>query len=173
MNFIVISTAYQKSKYWKLAPDLIKRIDVYSLHNWTAYLALGLVIFHALFLLLQSNTNFSCIDALLPFHAPQQNLIVSLGVISFYCLIAVILTTQKRVKTALGFKVWKYIQFISYTSALFFIFHGVLMDPELRDHPIDFLDGEKLISEGCLIILLTATYVRFKYFLNSQKGRNI
>jgi sulfoxide reductase heme-binding subunit YedZ len=38
------------------------------------------------------------------------------------------------------------------------------MDPELKDRPVDWLDGEKLISEICAIVLVAATIIRWRHY---------
>lgn len=72
--------------------------------------------------------------------APHQAVWAVLGALALYALIAVMVTTQKKVKRKLGFRTWKNIHLISYGTALLFIVHGVVMDPELKDRPVDWLD---------------------------------
>jgi sulfoxide reductase heme-binding subunit YedZ len=57
----------------------------------------------------------------------------------------------------------------SYGTALLFVIHGILMDPELKDRPVDWLDGEKLLSEACGVVLLVATMIRWRYFRRHQR----
>ena len=57
---------------------------------------------------------------------------------------------------------------ISYGTALLFIIHGIVMDPQLKEHDIDFLDGEKLVSELCGIVLIVASIIRYKYYTRKQ-----
>lgn len=86
-----------------------------------------------------------------------------LGTISFYALLIVIITTQKIVKKKLGFRLWKNIHLVSYATALLFLFHGLLMDPLLKDRPTDWLDAEKFFSEFCLLLILAAMILRTRY----------
>ncbi len=53
---------------------------------------------------------------------------------------------------------------ISYGTALLFVIHGIVMDPELKDRPVDWLDGEKLVSEICAVVLVAATIVRWRHY---------
>jgi hypothetical protein len=55
---------------------------------------------------------------------------------------------------------------------MLFIVHGFKMDPELKDRPTDWLDGEKLVCWACFLILLVATWIRLKYHQRSLTARN-
>lgn len=165
-NFLLgmlLSTAYKRSVYWKKLPAVIQQISIDRLHNWTAYIALFFVVLHPLFLLLDKEQAFALRDILWPVAAPKQSNIVMLGTISFYALLTLIITTQKIVKKKLGFRLWKNIHLISYATALLFLFHGLLMDPLLKDRPTDWLDAEKFFSEFCLLLILAAMILRIRY----------
>lgn len=165
---ILLSTAYKRSVYWKKLPFIIQQISIDRLHNWTAYLALFFVVSHPLFLLLDKEQAFTLRDILWPVAAPKQANIVMLGTISFYALLIVIITTQKMVKKRLGFRLWKNIHLVSYATALLFLFHGLLMDPLLKDRPTDWLDAEKFFSEFCLLLILAAMTLRIRYHFTAK-----
>jgi len=170
-NFLLgmmLSTAYKRSSYWQKFPAAIKKISIDDLHNWTAYVALVFVFAHPLFLLLDPANKFRIVDIFFPLNAPSQKYIVLLGSLSMYALLIVIITTQKLVKRKMSFRAWKNIHLISYGTALLFIFHGLLMDPELKDRPTDWLDAEKSVSEICLLLLIAASVVRYRYHLRSK-----
>lgn len=172
-NFLLgmmLSTAYKRSLHWQKLPAAVKKISIDDLHNWTAYVALLLVLLHPLFLLFEKKAGFTVADVLFPLHAPKQNGIILLGSLSMYALLVVIITTQKIIKKHLSFRSWKNIHLISYATALLFIFHGLLMDPELKDRPTDWLDAEKFLSEFCLFILIVAGVIRYRYHLKSKRA---
>ncbi|MCW3087228.1 MAG: hypothetical protein JWQ78_614 [Sediminibacterium sp.] len=173
-NFLLgmmLSTAYKRSVYWQKMPALVKKINVDELHNWTAYIALLFVLLHPLFLVLDPANKFSFLDVFFPVNAPQQKYIVLLGTLSMYALLVVIITTQKVIKKKMSFRTWKNIHLVSYGTALLFVVHGLLMDPLLKDRPTDWLDAEKFLSEFCLLILIVAAIVRYRYHLNSKPGK--
>ena len=165
-NFLLgmmLSTAYKRSVYWEKLPESVKKLSIDDLHNWTAYIALLFVLLHPLFLLMDTGNKFTIIDIVLPLNAPKQPTIVLLGSLSLLALLIVIITTQKVIKKRMGFRFWKNVHLISYGTALLFLFHGLLMDPELKDRPTDWLDAEKFFSEFCLLLLLTAGVFRYRY----------
>ena len=166
---MMLSTAYKKHVYWIKLPTRIKQINIYNLHNWTAYIVLVLVLLHPTLLLFAPGTKFKFIDIIFPINAPHQKLFVSFGTLSMFAIITVIVTTQKLVKKKMSFRIWKNIHLISYGTLLLFIVHGIVMDPELKDRPLMLLDAEKLLSELCLIILVAASVLRYKYHLKTKK----
>ena len=170
-NFLLgmmLSTAYKRSVYWKKLPEPVKKISIDDLHNWTAYVALLFVLLHPLFLFLDGESKFSIIHILNPLSAPKQPTIVLLGSLSLLALLIVIVTTQKIIKKKMSFRLWKNIHLISYGTAVLFLFHGLLMDPELKDRPTDWLDAEKFFSEFCLLLLIAASVIRYKYHLKHK-----
>jgi methionine sulfoxide reductase heme-binding subunit len=160
---ILLSTAYRRSPLWKRLPAWVKKVSIDDLHNWTAYVALAAALAHPLLLLPDATLKYRLTDILFPLHAPHQAAWTVLGAAALYAVIVVIVTTQKAVKNKLGFRTWKNIHLISYCTALLFVIHGLIMDPELKDRPVDWLDGEKLLTELCGLILIVATLVRWRW----------
>jgi len=68
----------------------------------------------------------------------------------------------------MSFRLWKNIHLVSYAICILFIVHGLLMDPELKDRPTDWIDAEKILSEICGIILIAAFAIRYKFHLSSK-----
>lgn len=170
-NFLLgmmLSTGYKRSLYWKKLPEQVKKLNIDDLHNWTTYVALLFVVMHPFFLLLDKENKFTVTDIVLPLHAPKQPAIVLLGSLSLLALLIVIITTQKAIKRKMSFRLWKNIHLISYGTALLFLFHGLLMDPELKDRPADWLDAEKFFSEFCFILLVAASIIRYQYYLRQK-----
>ncbi|HEV3413298.1 MAG TPA: ferric reductase-like transmembrane domain-containing protein [Puia sp.] len=168
---ILLSTGYRRSPLWKRMPPLVRKLSLDDLHNWTAYVALVLALAHPVVLLADKALRYRVTDIVLPVFAPHQPVWTLLGSLALYAVIVVILTTQKAVKRRLGFRAWKNIHLISYGTALLFVIHGIVMDPELKDRPVDWLDGEKLVSEVCAIVLLAATIMRWRYYRRGQRKR--
>ena len=166
---IMLSTAYKQSDYWKKLPDSVKDLRIVEMHNYTAYFALVLVFLHFIIIPLDPSSKFTFTHLLYPLTAPHQPLFVLLGVISFIALLLVIITTQKVIKKKLGTTTWRNIHVISYATGLLFIVHGLVMDPLLKDRPIDFIDPEKLLVEACAILLIAAFFFRYKYKMTKEE----
>ena len=171
-NFLLgmmLSTAYKRSKIWKALPAIMQKIDINAVHNVTAYIALSFILLHPILLLFDKGTKFSLLQIVLPVNEPHQPWIVAMGVISFYAILIVIITTQKSIKRKLGFRSWKNIHLISYITALLVCFHGIFIDQHLKDQSPDYLDGEKVLCEICLLVMVVFTVIRLKYYYSSQK----
>ena len=170
---MMLSTGYSNKQYWKQVPAIFKKWDLTDVHNVTAYISLVLVILHPLLLLLDPTAEFTLIDMLFPVNAPKEKLMVALGTISMYALIIVVITTQKVVKRSLGFRTWKVIHLISYGTALLFLIHGMIIDPKLKNRPVDLIDAEKIISEGCLLLIIVATGLRYNYYVRKRNKKMV
>lgn len=158
-----LSTGYKKSNRYKKLPEKIKAIDVYQLHNYTSYTALVFTLGHILLIPLDSSSNFTYGNLIMPWTAPHQANIVTLGFIALIGLLLLIITTQKVIKQKLGFRTWKNIHLVAYIMALLFAVHGLLMDPLLKDRPVDWLDAEKAFSELLLLAVIVSGYIRYQY----------
>ncbi len=166
---MLLSTAYKRSPFWQKLPVLIKKINLDEVHRWTGWLVICLVVLHPATLLVNPAYKFTLTDILFPLRAPTQAIFVAMGTVSFYALLLVLFTSLDSIKRSLSFRVWKNIHLISYGTALLFIVHGLLMDPELKNRPVDWLDGEKVLVEACLVVLAVATFLRFRYHIQNRK----
>jgi methionine sulfoxide reductase heme-binding subunit len=175
VNFLLglmLSTAYRRSVYWKKLPQKIQKLNLQQVHNWTAYVALALILFHPALLLFDKATKFFIADILIPFHSSYQTTWMALGVISFYSVVLVIITTQKAVKRRLGFRLWKNVHLISYVTALLVCVHSIFLDPELKNRNPDFFDGEKLLCEACFLIIIVSSIIRAFNYNRQVKLKN-
>ena len=165
---IILSTSYKKSVYWQKLPTKWKAYKIIDIHNYTAYLALVIVFCHFIIIPLDPSSKFSFSHLLFPLNAPHQPYFVLLGLISLIALLLVIVTTQKNIKKKLGTTTWRNIHVISYLTGLLFIIHGLVMDPLLKDRPIDFLDPEKILVQFCALLLIGAFIYRYNYKAKSK-----
>src|SRR5882762_11167065 len=84
---LLIALRYSPVRLW---PH--RRINIFQLHNWTAYLVLLLIVLHPAVLLLRSSTQFGWRDVLLPINSPVQPRLNTVGAASLYMLLIVIFT---------------------------------------------------------------------------------
>lgn len=158
---LLISSRYSTLRSW---PH--RQINIFAIHNWTGYTALCIAALHPVVLLFSKTAGFRWTDLIWPLHSPSQPIINSLGAAAFYCLAVVVVTSYFRVE--LGRKIWKGLHYIAYAAAALFFTHGILTDPELKNRPTDFLDGEKVFIEGCLLVVLVAVAWRIRYVFKTR-----
>jgi sulfoxide reductase heme-binding subunit YedZ len=161
---LLLSVGYNPTRQWPR-----QRVKLFTFHNWTGYVALAAVVLHAGALLFSTAPAFRLIDVLFPVHSPVQPLSNNLGALGFYLVAIVVLTSLKRVRSALGRHWWKGVHYTTYAAATVFFIHGVIADPLLQNRPIDFLDAEKLYVEGCAIAVAAAIVWRIQHRRASRR----
>src|SRR5260370_27470558 len=128
------------------------RFNYFRLHNWTAYVALALAVAHPVALLFIDDPKFRVLDLLLPVGSPQQPVVNTIGAAALYALIFVVPTSYARHRMTR--RIWKRLHYTDYAVARLVLVHGVLADPSLRHHAVDWLDGEKVAVEICAGLLV-------------------
>jgi DMSO/TMAO reductase YedYZ heme-binding membrane subunit len=66
-------------------------------------------------------------------------------------------------RSRLGSRLWKKLHYVSYAAAALLFVHGVMIDPDLKENPPDYLDGEKVLVEVCALLIVVATIWRIRY----------
>ena len=79
---------------WRLWPH--RRINIFVVHNWTAYLLITSVLIHPLILLFSTNSRWRLLDVALPVRSPVQPSENTIGAVSVY-LIGVVLSYSPHV----------------------------------------------------------------------------
>jgi hypothetical protein len=67
---------------WRLWPH--RRINIFVVHNWTAYLLITSVLIHPLILLFSTNSRWHLLDVALPVRSPVQPIENTIGAVSVY-----------------------------------------------------------------------------------------
>ncbi len=151
---LLLSVNYDPLRSW---PH--RRINVLQLHNWTGYSAAAVALAHPLPLLAAARMRFAWTQLAWPIHAPSQPIENLLGAIALYLVVLVVVTSYYRVE--MGKRSWKAIHYLSYAAAALFFVHSLLLDPELRNRPVDWLDAEKVFVEVCCLLVLAASLARW------------
>jgi DMSO/TMAO reductase YedYZ heme-binding membrane subunit len=138
-------------------------MKLFTLHNWTGYVALAAVVLHAGALLFSSAPRFRLYDILVPIESPVQPLSNTLGAFGFYLVAIVVVTSLRRVRTALGRHWWKLVHYTTYAAAVVFFTHGIIADPLVQNRPIDFVDAEKVYVELCAVAVAAGIVWRISH----------
>ena len=163
---LLVSVNYNPKRQW---PHRKLPVPLFKIHNWNAYLAIGIVCLHPLILLFANVKigRFGILDLLWPLQSPGQTLYNCLGALTFYSFALVVITSYFRPR--LGYRPWKKLHYVAYFAAAVMYVHGTLIDPDLKNRPTDFLDGEKVLVEGCCLLVIAASIWRWRY--GSEKKR--
>ena len=160
---VLLSTKYQRTLVWQKLPRFVRRISLYQVHNYTAYIALLTAFTHPVLLLFDSKAGFSLLNIAVPLTASHQNYIYTLGALAFYGLLTAVVTSTVFVRKLFTNRTWKLIHFVSYGAAMLFIVHGIWADPLLLDRPVNFVDAEKILSEAALVSFIGVIIFRLRY----------
>ncbi len=96
LNFLMgllVATNYSSVREW---PHRKLSVPLFRIHNWTAYLAIAVVILHPTLLLIAKEPNFRIGDILWPLGSPGQTLYNCLGAVTFYAFLFVVVTSYFR-----------------------------------------------------------------------------
>src|SRR5690349_3845897 len=154
---------------WRSWPH--RRINYFRIHNWTGYVALSLSLLHVILLLLSSEAKFRVVDVLYPMVGPKQPVINTLGAAALYVLLVVVTTSYYRAE--IGHDRWRLIHYGTYLTAALFFVHGIWSDPSLKDHPIDYLDAEKVAIELSLLVIVVASFFRWRWALRRRSSLGV
>lgn len=145
---LLLSVQYSPATNW---PH--RRIPLFDIHKWTGYGALFLALLHPAWLPLAKGANFTLLAVFYPLITAEQPILTSLGALSAYTLIFVVVTAYFRQRFKYVF--WKKLHYASYVVIGSFLVHGVFTEPSLKhDAAINYFDGGKLFIEACAIICI-------------------
>ncbi|HEX4006289.1 MAG TPA: ferric reductase-like transmembrane domain-containing protein [Acidobacteriaceae bacterium] len=152
---LLIALRYSPVRAW---PH--RRINIFLLHQWTAWCAIVFTLTHPVVLLFLHTPRFRLFDILLPIESPLQPKLNLAGAAALYLLLLVFLTSILR--THMARPVWRKLHYLVFPAAVLLFLHAVLTDPNLRDGHPDLLDGGKVFVEIAALICLAATLLRFR-----------
>jgi predicted ferric reductase len=161
---LLVSVNYNPKTWW---PHRKLPMPFWKLHNWNGYLAMCVAVLHPTILLFSSTAKFRILDVLLPIHSPGQTFYNNLGALTFYSFLFVITTSYFRPQ--LRYRPWKKLHYVAYGAAALMYVHGTLIDPNLKNLPADFLDGEKVLVEVCFLTVTAASIWRWRYGTEKQR----
>lgn len=155
---LLLAVGYNPRRRWPR-----RAVKLFTLHNWTAYVAFTAVVMHAGALLFSKDPPFRLYDVLVPIESPVQPFSNNLGALAFYLIAIVVVTSLKRVRSALGRHIWKPIHFTTYAAGFVLFVHGIIADPQVKNRPVDFLDAEKVYVEACAALVIASTVWRVQH----------
>lgn len=163
---LLLSTRYHPREHWPY-----KNVPLFKLHNWAAWTGLGIGLLHPLPLLFAAHDRFRLLDIAFPVWSPVQPVENVLGASALYLVILVVLTSYYRIP--LGRRLWKTIHFSAYAAGVLFLIHGLLTDAQLLRRPIDYLDGEKVLVEACMLLVVVGSLLRIRYAVRKNRTRRL
>lgn len=103
------------------------RSGVLQLHKGAVISSIVFSLVHAVFLLFDKHVAFSLADVFVPFSlAKDPSFSTAMGILSFYFLIFVTVTSIPYITRRLGGKYWKYTHYLSWPCFMIALYHGLL-----------------------------------------------
>ena len=147
---LLVSIGYNPVRRWPR-----RRIKLFTLHNWTGYVALAAVALHPIVLLFSRSAGFRLLDITVPLWSPSQPFENTVGALALYLAAFAVVTSYFRHE--IRFHRWKLLHYTTYAAGVTFFVHSLLTDPNLKNLPIDWLDAEKVFVEVCVLLVASAT----------------
>jgi predicted ferric reductase len=165
---LLVSTNYNPARDW---PRRKLPWPLWRIHNWTGYLALAVALAHPMILTFANPKvgRFRLGDILLPLSSPGQTFYNVLGALTLYGFAFVVVTSYFRPR--LRYRPWKKLHYTAYFAAIAMYIHGTLIDQNLKNEAADLLDGEKVLVEGCFLLVIAASIWRWRRGTEKQRYR--
>lgn len=152
---MLISMRYSPRQLW---PH--RRLNLFALHQWTAYAAIALTLTHPVVLLFLKEPRFRLFDILIPVQSPLQPKLNLAGAAALYLLLLVFVSSLLR--TRIGRPLWRCLHYLVFPAAALFFLHSILTDPNLKDGHPDLLDGGKVFVEIASLLSVIAVAIRYR-----------
>jgi sulfoxide reductase heme-binding subunit YedZ len=152
---MLMSLRYSPSRHW---PH--HHINLFALHQWTAYIAVFLTLSHPTVLLFLHTPHFGVTDVLWPIHSYLQPKLNLAGAAALYLIVLILVSSLLRKQ--IGRPLWRSLHYLVFPCAVLLFLHSILTDPNLKDGHPDLLDGGKFFVEISLLISVIATTIRIR-----------
>lgn len=143
------STAWGLIQSSKIVKEIVPAGLSYAMHNILSWLALVFTGFHALVLLLDNFYTYTLPDLIVPFIGPYKPFWVGLGIISFYLMVIVIVSS--RYLKQIGQKRWRALHYLSFALYVLATVHGVAAGTDSGKLSMQLM----YLGSGLLILFLT------------------
>jgi DMSO/TMAO reductase YedYZ heme-binding membrane subunit len=135
-----------------------RHINIFALHQRTAYATVTLALAHPVVLLWLHAPHFRIIDLIWPLNSPLQPWINIAGAVALYLLVLLLTTSLLRLR--IGRPVWRRLHYLAFPAVVMVFVHSILTDPLLKNGHPDLLDGGKIFVEVCGLLSTAAIVAR-------------
>jgi predicted ferric reductase len=152
---LLIALRYSPVRQW---PH--RRLNIFAVHQWTAYCTVALTVAHPTVLLFQHAPRFRIVDLLWPIHSPLQPKLNFAGAAALYLLLVILVSSLLRHR--IGRPLWRRLHYLAFPVAALLFLHSILTDPLLKDGKPDLLDGGKIFVEIAFLLSAAAVVARLR-----------
>ena len=159
---LLMATRYSPVRRW---PH--RRLDIFRFHRYTAYTGPALILLHPIVLLFLREPRFRVLDIALPLWSPSQPIENTIGAAALYLIVLAVVTSLARV--TIGRRIWKRLHYLNYVAAVALFIHGIFTDSQLKNRPMDWLDGEKVLIEACFLAVTVFSLLRLRFGIKKER----
>ncbi len=152
---LLIALRYSPVRHW---PH--RHVNLFGLHQMTAYATVVLTLTHPVVLLFQGSPRFRVFDLVLPIHSPLQPKLNLAGAAALYVVVLLLVTSLLRRR--IGRPLWRRLHYLAFPAMALVFLHSILTDPNLKDGHPDLLDGGKVFVEMACVLSVVAVLGRLR-----------
>ena len=127
---LLIAVRYSPSRLW---PH--RRANIFAVHTWTAYFLMTFLLIHPVILLFSTQTHWRLLDLALPIWSSVQPIENTIGAVSLYLIVVVVVTSYFRVR--IGRPAVEGVPLPRICSWGRYVHHGILADLVLKGNAVD------------------------------------
>lgn len=126
------------------------RPSVVNIHRTAAFACLLSAVVHVVALLLNHHVPFSFADVLLPFWKEDTAGETATGVLAFYAMLLVTITSVSAIMKLLGSKLWRFAHYLAFPCFWFSLYHGLKLGTDSDSPLVTLLYA---VTSGIVIML--------------------
>ena len=149
------------------------RSSITSIHNTIATTGILFTLLHLSALLFDKQIHFSLADVFIPFWSSYQTLGSTLGIIAFYVMAIMTLTSIPAIMKKLGYGMWRSIHSLAFLCYWIALYHSVVLGTDSGNALISTL----YIFTGFIVVSLISLKIkksmqgRGSHYAHSARGR--
>jgi predicted ferric reductase len=150
---------------------IISPADALRTHSWISVQAVIIALFHGIILTFDKLMKFSLVDVFLPFASKYQTAFVGLGVMAFYLMLVLIVTSY--LKRFIPHKLWRVVHYFNMVLYAFVFIHAMGLGTDLKNPKIlaAFLVLNALLALLIIVNILVRIITAWKRKTNSQNQK--
>ncbi|HBI33604.1 MAG TPA: hypothetical protein DEA43_00595 [Candidatus Moranbacteria bacterium] len=127
-------------------------------HGWIALQATLFVFVHGTVLIFDKFMGFNLVDILVPFASTYEPILVAMGIIGFYLMIILVVTSYAR--KYIPFKVWRAVHFLNIILYIGVIIHAYFLGTDMKNEIIRniFIYANIFL----IVLMLVNMFIRIK-----------
>lgn len=130
-----------------------------KVHSWISLQALIFAFIHGGSLLFDKYLGLSIVNIFVPFTSPYQKNFIALGIIAFYCMLILVVTSYGRKYIAQ--RLWRVVHFLNIFLYLFALWHAFAIGTDLKNQNVKYL----FIFANIFLLLLLLQHIGSRIYM--------